>query len=74
MNFRIQIGAFLACLAFLVGVGSILFASEVTSGPTAGAFACLLAIIGRILQAGGQHQEYARWREDDRKRRESAIG
>lgn len=66
-NFRIQLGSFLAFIAFLVGLVSIPLASEATFGPTVGAFACLLAILGRIIQAGGQRQEEREWRDADRK-------
>lgn len=70
-NFRIQLGAMLAFIALAIGATSLLFASEVSAGPTIGAFACLLAIVGRILQAGGQRQEEREWRDADRA---AAIG
>ena len=66
-NFRIQLGSMVALLALLAGVVSLPLSSEVSFGPTVGAFACLLAIIARIIQAGGQHQDRERWREEDRK-------
>ena len=69
-NFRIQLGSMVAFLALLAGVVSLPLSSEVSFGPTVGAFACVLAIIGRIIQAGGQHQDLARWRSEDAARRD----
>lgn len=68
-NFRIQVGAMLAFLALLIGGASLLFASQVSLGPTMGAFACLVAIIARMIQSGGQHEVLARWRNEDRQAR-----
>lgn len=72
-NLRIQIGSLLAFFALLIGITSFLFSSEVSAGPTIGAFACLLAILGRIIQAGGQHQDYERWHDEDRERRDAST-
>lgn len=69
MNIRIQLGALTAFFALLIGGASLLFASQVSLGPTLGAFACLLAIVARMIQAGGQHQAHAQWRADDRQAR-----
>jgi hypothetical protein len=66
-NFRIQLGSFLAFIALLIGLVSLPFSSEATFGTTVGAFACLLAILARIIQAGGQRQEEREWRDADRK-------
>lgn len=41
----------LSILAFLVGIGGLLFLSQVTAGVGVICFACLLAILARISQA-----------------------
>jgi len=50
-------GYTLAVLAFLIGLVSWLFVSQVTSGAAGIGFACLLAILARMAQSGAQHRQ-----------------
>lgn len=53
----------LVVVAVLFGLGGLLFLSEATSGVGLIAFGCLLAILGRIHQAGQHHTETKAARE-----------
>jgi len=48
--------AVLAILAFLIGLVSWLFVSQVTAGAAGIGFACLLAILARMAQSDAQHR------------------
>jgi hypothetical protein len=46
-----------AVLAFLIGLVSWLFVSQVTAGAAGIGFACLLAIFARMLQSEAHHRK-----------------
>jgi hypothetical protein len=48
--------AVLIVLALIVAAGALLFTSQVSAGPTVMGFACLLAILARIQQAGEHYR------------------